>query len=265
MSVMTQLWRRWRRPTRRGGSLEFVPGGWQAGESLMTLRGWNADSVVRIQAEAWEHWKRPLRTPDPFGTGLAAEPQLLGLHNTLVSFAYVAALAAIGQARLSLLDWGGGAGQYGWLAEAALPGVTIDYHCKDVPVQSEAGRQAYPRGTFFERDEEFAGSQFDLVLASGALHYVADWRAALQVLAAATSRYLFVTRLPTVARTKSFVVLQCAYQSEYLGWTLNRDEFLEAALGCGLHWIREFPLDEFHRARGAPEASRSRGFLFRRD
>ena len=33
-------------------------------------------------------------------------------HNTYVSFGYVAALAAAGRNEMSMLDWGGGIGEY---------------------------------------------------------------------------------------------------------------------------------------------------------
>jgi putative methyltransferase (TIGR04325 family) len=262
MSAITRVWKSWKRISASGPQFELVRGGWSEARCRIPGQGWNAESVVEIQGEALADWQRPLRTTEPLGTGLVPAAGQLNLHNTLVSFAYVAALARQGD-RLSLLDWGGGAGQYGWLAQSVLPNVTVEYFCKDVPVQCAAGRNAYPQGTFFTSDDEFQGHRFDLVLASGSLQYAEDWPQVLHRLAAATDRYLFVTRLPVVTTAESFVVRQRAYRSEYLGWTLNREEFLTEASDLKLQLVREFVLGESHHARGAPEASTSRGFLFR--
>jgi putative methyltransferase (TIGR04325 family) len=262
MSMATQIWQFLGRPRSRAGSLEFVAGGWAEAASRRT-RGWNASSVVDGQSASWNAWRRLPEGTEHLGTGLTASPQDLGLHNTLVSFAYVAALAALGKQTITILDWGGGAGQYGWLAKAVLPGVDIAYSCRDLPVQCAAGRRLFPEGEFFEDDAQFHDRRFDLVCASGALQYVEDWQTLLGDLAGATERYLYITRLPVVQDAESYVVLQRAYDSEYLGWTLNRSCFLEAARDQGLTLVREFLLGERHRARGAPEPGHSRGFLFK--
>jgi hypothetical protein len=89
----------------------------------------------------------------------------------------------------------------------------------------------------------------------------------LTVLAESTGRLLLVTRLPVVREAASYVVLQRAhrygYDTEYLGWRLNRDEFLTAASQVGLTLLREFVLGEEEWAGGAPEPARASGFLFR--
>jgi putative methyltransferase (TIGR04325 family) len=192
-------------------------------------------------------------------------------HNTAVSFAYVATLAALsaateGRRRISMLDWGGGVGQYSLVARAAVPHLAIDYFCKEVPVQCEAGRRELRDATFFTSDDEFAGRKFDLVLASGALHYDPQWRDVLSRLASATARYLFVTRQPTVLEAPSYVVLQRAYEhgydTEYLGWCINRTEFLAASSASGLKLFREFVVAEWADIPGAPEPYHDRGYLF---
>jgi putative methyltransferase (TIGR04325 family) len=257
--LLKQLVRKFRGPPRRG-DFEFVPEGWDRARDNGSVKGWNVASVVETQTARWEAARDRLSTPQPLASDVTT-------HNTLVSFAYVAALAAHSANRLSLLDWGGGLGQYGGIAAAVLPGVEIDYYCKDVPVQCEAGRRFSPRTTFFEHDDEFAGRKFDLVLASGALQYVEDWQGVLARLVSVAGRYLFVTRLPVVEGGESFVVLQRAqaygYDTEYLGWCLSRDEFLAAASGQGIELVREFCLEPVCRVPDCPASWQSRGYLFR--
>ena len=253
---------------------EFVPDGWDRAIRDCRVKGWDVEAVPRAQARWLARLRSNLLDTAPLGVrsnDAAFTPTDVANHNTAVSFAYVASLAALsaateGHRRISMLDWGGGVGQYALVARAAIPHVAIDYFCKEMPVQCEAGRRELPDATFFTSDDEFAGRKFDLVLASGALHYDQQWCDVLKRLASVTRRYLFVTRQPTILQAKSYVVLQRAYEhgydTEYLGWCLNRTEFLAAATAAGLKLLREFVVAEWADILHAPEPYHDRGYLF---
>jgi putative methyltransferase (TIGR04325 family) len=267
--MLKRLVRRWRHDRGAAAHFEYVPEGWQRAVVDSQVKGWNVAAVVDAQLARLDAWRQSFSGTTPLGMKNASQAATSGeiaTHNTAVTFAYVAALAARQKDRLSLLDWGGGVGQYCFAAEAAVPGVAIDYHCKEVPVQCHHGQRLLPSATFYTEDEQFAGKKFDLVFASGALHYAEDWQATLARLAAATGEYLFITRLPVVFEAESYVYLQRAYahgyDTEYLGWALNRDEFLATAEANGLRLVREFLTNEFAHISGAPEDCQSRGFLF---
>jgi putative methyltransferase (TIGR04325 family) len=185
-------------------------------------------------------------------------------QNLVMSYGYVAARAA-DRGRLSVLDWGGGLGHYFLLTRALLPDVELDYHCRDVPLLASAGAELLPEATFHD-DDRCLQRSYDLVLASGSLQYSRDWEAGLADLASAAGRYLFVTRLPVVSGHDEFVVVQHAgaagYDTEYLGWVLNRERVVERAGQLGLRLVREFLTGERLRARGAPASGWLRGFLF---
>jgi hypothetical protein len=81
--------------------------------------------------------------------------------------------------------------------------------------------------------------------------------------------YLLVTRVPVALRSPSFVVLQRAYaygyDTEYLGWVIDRDELVAVARAGGAELVRELVLPALLSADGAPEVPvEHRGFLFRR-
>lgn len=254
---------------RREHDLEFVPEGWSRALRDTRIKGWDVAAVPAAQAARLQCWQEAAQGPRPLGSSTATGDLTNDLerHNTLVSFAYTAALAAQGQNTLRLLDWGGGLGQYSWLTEGVLPGIVLEYHCQDVAHQIATGRQYLPRATFYAPDETAPAHYFDLVLASGALQYVQDWQAALAALQAKSRRYLLVTRLPVTLRGESHVVLQRAYRhgynTEFLGWRLQRDEFLRVAAEQGLVLVREFLIGEAEWARGAPQPAEARGYLFR--
>ncbi len=239
---------------------EYIPEGWSH-----PARGWDADVVADAYARKWPDYAAAIRAPNPLGVHHETAEVLTGdagAHNMLVTFAYVLALAADGRDRLSVLDWGGGLGHYQVLARSVLPRLTLDWHVQETPAVAARGRQLNPEVTFHD-DESALGGRYDLVVASSSIQYAEDWRALLGRLAAAAERYLYVARVPVALHAPSFVVIQRpyvhGYDTEYLGWVLNRDELLAAAPSLA----REFLLDARFSAVGAPEDPVDhRSFLF---
>jgi putative methyltransferase (TIGR04325 family) len=231
--------------------------------------GWDAESVVSTQLARWRAFVRSVEGSSPLGlSNEAAGPtdRDYGTHNTVMSFAYVLARAAQGLSRVSLLDWGGGIGHYCIYAKALLPGVPVEYHCRDLSLLVTGGREVLPEATFHETDETALARKYDLVLASSSLHYSRDWRETFAKLASVADRYLYVTRQPFVRAARSFVVVQrpyrYGYMTEYPGWFLNREEFLAEAASLGLKLQREFLIAEQPVVPRAPEQASYRGFLF---
>ena len=240
---------------------EYVPEGWAAASRV---RGWNDSSVRATYAAGWPAFVASLEGPQPLGGGRDAS---IWNHNTVVSFAYAITWASRGKSKLSILDWGGGIGRYCLIARAVLPpSVDVVYTCKDVPRACEQGRELVPDAVFCD-DHGYLDGRYDFALVSGSLQYVEDWRGSLEQIAAVTDEYLFVTRLPVVRVSPSFVVLQRPYKygyaTEYLSWSLNRSEFLQSASDLGLELVREFLVDATIPVPRAPEAFDFRGFLFR--
>jgi putative methyltransferase (TIGR04325 family) len=249
--------------------------------------GWNVESVVRAQRAKWDRFVA-LMGADEGTAPLAVYHEVATLsndslvaHHTFITYGYVLALAARAATqtagrrddRLSILDWGSGIGHYFIVSRALLPDVTLDYHARDLPLLCEAGRAMIPEITFHDNDADALGAgteagarRYDLIVASSSLQYREDWRDILRGFAAASRRYVYVARLPIVHRAPSFVVIQrphaSGYDTSYLGWFLNREEFLTAAREAGLRLAREFLADERPYAHGAPEQCEFRGFLF---
>lgn len=256
------------RPAPGPSEWEYLPRGWP--EDDASIRGWDTDSVAETQLARWPAFVHTVEGAAPFGltddaVRLPTEDEY-GRHNTVMTFGYVLARATLGRDRLTMLDWGGGIGRYCIYAKALLPEVELEYHSRDLPLLTRAGRQVLPGAIFHDDDDDALAGTYDLVLASGSLQYARDWRTMLGRLATATAGYLFVTRQPFVASTPSYVVIQrphrLGYQTEYAGWFLNRGEFLDAARALGLHLEREFLVDERPTVVGAPEQGEYRGFLF---
>lgn len=246
---------------------EIEPGGWPA-ESAR-LRGWDSESVVSTQLSRWEAFVESTQDTRPFGISHeSAVPDMdYSLHNTVMCFAYVLARAARRHDRLSILDWGGGIGHYFVYARALIPDLALDYSCYDLPFLADGGRRVLPEATFPATEEAALARRYDLVVASGSLHYSEDWRAVLSGLAGVCDDYLYVTRQPCLQRAPSYVVVQRpyrhGYQTEYPGWFLNEGEFLGFAQGLGLSLVREFLIQERPMVPHAPEQADYRGFLFK--
>ena len=247
---------------------EYIPEGWRAEQSDPHIKGWNVNSVLEAYKKKWPDFVRSVQSTAPFGVAPedAPTPANVIFHNIMMSYAYALALSSRHKSALSMLDWGGGIGHYYIISQAVLPDVEIDYHCKDVPVLAEHGQQLFPQA-HFHTDDACLTRRYDFVLASTSLHYSQDWAATLQGLARATAGYVFITQLPVAQRAPSYVFVQRPYQygydTEYLGWCLNRGQFLECAGAAGLELVREFMIGHRPPIHRAPEQCEYRGFLFR--
>lgn len=248
---------------------EYIPEGWAYARAHPEVKGWNVQDVLETYKQKWPRFVQMVQGTGPLGVAhesdLASREDIYS-HNTMMAFAYALALAARHRDTLSMLDWGGGIGHYYLLARALLPDVRIEYHCKDVPLLAEYGAQLFPDQHFCS-DESCLARTYDFVLASGSLQFSEDWQRVLAGLAGATTGYLLVTRLPTVAQASSYVFIQrpyaYGYNTEYLGWCLNKHDFLAEAAMLGLTLVREFIIGEQPPIANAPEPGQYRGFLFR--
>jgi putative methyltransferase (TIGR04325 family) len=255
----------------RPAQMEYLPGGWPD-----KFRGWNVESVARIQRERWPKLLAALRSTAPLGIdpmGQGASGRHLSVwdlagQNNLLAYAYVLGLAAQGRDRIAMLDWGGGVGYYYVLSKVLLPGLSLDYHCQDVPLLCEIGRENLPEATFWDEPDACFGRKYDLVFAGSSLWYEPDWRRGLRKMALSTERYLFINRMIFVEQTPSFVAIQRpaahGYATEYPMWIINRGELLQAAAESGLSLVREFLISQGPRLHRAPEQGAFRGFLFKK-
>jgi putative methyltransferase (TIGR04325 family) len=247
---------------------EYVPEGF-----ARRVRGWDVPAIEAAYRRRWPEFVAA--TMGAGALGVAHEVPLgrsvvrddPGWHNAVVSFGYVLARAARGRDRLSLLDWGGGPGHYAVLAHALLPELELEYHSRDLPLLAALGRELRPEDTFHD-DDSCLERMYDLVVASDSIHYAPDVGALLKRLAAAAQPWLYVAMLPIAFHAPSFVVAQhpdaYGYETEYLGWVLNRDGFLAAAQDAGLELERELLAPGAIDAEGAPERPvQLRSFLFR--
>lgn len=247
---------------------EYIPRGWEYLNDHPEVKGWNVEDVLQVYIQQWRPFVEMVQSSRPLSgihESVLAQASIEG-HNSIMIFAYALALAAQRRTRLAMLDWGGGIGHYYLLAKALLPSIDIEYHCKDTPVFAEYGQQLF-REASFHTDNSCLDRQYDLVLASGSLQYSQDWSDVFSRLAAATSGYLLVTRLPTVKVVPSYVFIQRpylhGYNTEYLAWCLNREEFMRVVQETGLQLMREFLVGDNHPIPNAPERCEYHGFLLR--
>jgi putative methyltransferase (TIGR04325 family) len=248
---------------------EYVPEGWSRPRG--DLRGWDDPSVLEAYRTKLDAFRATLADAGPFASNPAAEVDVgtpkVDEQNLMLIFAYALLRASRGKTRVSVLDWGGGLGAYGAVARAVLPvDVELDYHCKEMPRLVEYGRREVPGVTFWD-DDTCLDRSYDLVFASSSLQYSEDWPAVLRRFVRATDDSLLLSRIPVVTEHASFVVLQRAhgyrFDTEYLGWVINRGELLDVATEGVLHLDREFVIGYRPHVLGAPEQDELWAFLFR--
>jgi putative methyltransferase (TIGR04325 family) len=248
---------------------EYLPDGWNRQAIDPAIKGWQAQSILDVYKKNWPTFLANIAGPGLLGISpesASTERDNLTLHNIVMTFGYVLALAARNKPTLSMLDWGGNIGHYYLLARELIPDLSIEYHCKDLPLFADHGRSLLPT-QHFHTDDACLERQYDLVMASSSLQYAQDWRAVLGRLARATASYLFITSLPTVGAAHSFVFVQrpykYGYNTEYVGWCFNRAELVDAARSAGQELVREVIVGHAPIIDGAPEQTQYYGFLFR--
>ena len=234
-----------------------------------SLDAWADPSIMHAQLERWPAFVAAVRSTAPLG--LAYEhpgvPVNDSWHNNTMIFGYVLGRAAGSGRELAVLDWGGSIGHHFVLARALRPDLQLDYHVLELASVCDAGAAILPEVTF-HRDRSSIDRTFDLVMASGSLQCIRDWKSEMRQLASLSTRFVFVTRLPTVTAAQSFVAVQRAhrygYQTDFFVHVVNRGELVEAAESLGLTLVREFRLQEAPYIHDAPEQARSAGYLFER-
>lgn len=149
-----------------------MPEGWRSQDTH--IKGWNVESIVETQKAKWPEFLRSVQETGPLGAaheGLIPSNNDYATHNTMMAYAYAIAWAARKKNRISSLYWGGGSGHYVCNQPSPIADVTIDYHCKDIPLLCEGGRELFPEVKFYENEEECFVSAYNFILASSSLHY----------------------------------------------------------------------------------------------
>lgn len=224
---------------------ELAEQGWSAARvaERQSGQGWDVAAVADSYARKWPEFLEAIDGPRALGVGhevpngvpMRRDDPLA--QNTILAFGHVLARAARHKDSISVLDWGGALGHYYELGRRLLDDVALDYHCRELPAVCEEGRRVSPDVEFHDTDDCLERS-YDLVMASGSLQYEDDWADLLRRLAEAATPWLFVTRLPVARRHSTFVIRQRAhaygYETEYVGWVVNRDELVAHARDVGL-------------------------------
>lgn len=248
---------------------EYIPEGWEAAPNNPNNKGWDNDNIIQVYRKKWPEFLKSLEGPKPLGVNHESPEVDSGSikdHNIMMTFGYVLAKAAIQKEKITFLDWGGGIGHYYIIAKKLMPELEINYTSKDIPLMCRHGREFVPEATF-DPTEACLEQKYDLVVSSASLYYSQDWPATLKNLARATKGYLFVTRLPMVKKTNSFVAVQrvyhYGYDTEYPGWCINETELFTVAKQAGLELVRQFITGERVTIHNAPEQCHMLGYLFK--
>jgi putative methyltransferase (TIGR04325 family) len=229
-------------------------------------RGWDKISVALAYENQYKTDSEKIRLPKIFGCGTE-----LAYHNTIMVFGSVLGRVAWQKESISMLDWGGGLGKYLRIANIFFPHLKINYTCKETTEICGVAQRLQLVGRFSDNDNEVFNSKYDFVLASSSLHYEKDWQQLLFHTSNSLNEngYLLVTLQPFIKYNKSFVFIQRPYQynyqTEYLGWCLNEEEFLKETSKLGLDCLQEFIIGYSPFIKNAPEQNQYKGFLFQKN
>jgi putative methyltransferase (TIGR04325 family) len=232
--------------------------------------GWSHQSIAETQRQRWPSFLATIEGKRPFGwhETKPGTPVDVNTHNTIITFGYILGFAAAARKKVSVLDWGGGLGQYYLYSRRLRPDLELDYVVKDLPTLCAVGREVNPEVKFISDDDEALLKRYDLVFASSSLQYTRDYYGQLARICDATAGCLMITRSPFVEQHEDFVVIQRPYKygylTEYPAWFINRHRFIAFIENRGFVFEREFMLGERPFVPNAPEHCLFCGFLFKR-
>ncbi|MHA8072233.1 hypothetical protein V7S77_09955 [Aquirufa ecclesiirivi] len=236
--------------------------------------GWDLESIAVVQKEKWEAYRDRVRSNQSIGvnhehpdSSIQHEPFF---HNLLVSFAYVIALSGLKKKSIDFLDWGGGIGHYGLLAEELIKPaeIKINYFCYDFPGFCNHGKELNPNYNYFSDENKYHDHKFDLVMASSSIWYEEDWKKGVDKLCKFETDFLYITRMIFIDEQPSYVALQrpksMGYNTEYLFWIINKHTFVKYLNEKNFTLVREFEFGNILPIFKAPEQGTMKGFLFKR-
>jgi len=248
----------------RPAAFEFISYEWPKN---IQLKGWQANSVADVRNKAWGKFLCSMEGKLPFGISeddfLSPRHMKMDAQNLYLSYGYCLGLACYDKQVLKVLDWGGATADYYVVSKKMMPAIRFEYSCAELPLVCVVGQKLLPEVTFYDTDT-WQNMHFDFVFSSSALQYLEDWRTTVRALIQSSNQYLYITRMPFVITGRSFVMLQRVkeYGTEYLGWVINRHEFLQFVEQHGMKLIREFVNHLGPQIKGAPEQNIYMGFLF---
>lgn len=248
------------RLSRSADRLELAPNGWAT-----------ALPAGASSQDYWSHFIARERTAcETLMARVRAGEPILALDEDervkRTTFGEVLAMVARDKQHVTVLDVGGNLGDYYWIGRALVPGVALDFHCKDLPAIVDAGRQINPAVTF-HTDDECLDRPYDLVMFSSSLQCLPDWQSVLLRAARAVRAgdYLFLSDVAVVRVAPSFVILQSSGGVANLQNQLNQSELVHAVERAGLRVVREFDMGAHPPIANAPEQPTCRGWLIQRD
>jgi len=159
---------------------------------------WSDDLVSQARGLRALEFRDHLEEPD---TLAKSAPRLAHVADALQR-------AAVEAGRLSVLDWGGGYGEYARAARHLLPGLMVDYHIVEIPTVCDYGGMLFSDVIYHDRDDAAISRSYDVVLAIGALQYAVDWRATVERLAKATRQFLIVMDMPVASGADDFTLTE---------------------------------------------------------
>ena len=133
----------------------------------------------------------------------------------------------------------------------------------DFPFMAGEGERLNPE-MHWHSDEHCLSRRYDLVLASGVIQCMRDWRQQLPRIAGAAQKYFLLTRTPVVARGPGYVAVLRTDDTEALHEQFSEEELLEVVCSAGFRLVREMVVGDRIDIHDAPEPCEFRGWLFQR-
>ena len=110
------------------------------------------------------------------------------LYNNFINTLYHTSFSK-NKNKIRILDYGGGFGLYKFIMTTFTPEIDFEYYIYDLPKISKVGKEFNPDINFIKKEECFLDT-YDLIIFSGSLCYIENWKKTLQKPANVQNQYM---------------------------------------------------------------------------
>lgn len=192
----------------------------------VNISTWENDDIVQHHKKNWGNVLNSFKKDCTYTNEIWTN----NLYNNLINTLYHTSFAK-NKNKIRILDYGGGFGLYKFITTTFTPEIDFEYFIYDLPNVSKVGKEFNPDINFIKKDECFLNT-YDLIIFSGSLCYIENWKSTLADACKCARTNIYVSKQSFVNTAKSFCVMDHNYHYKKSGipipmWWINMQEIMD--------------------------------------
>jgi putative methyltransferase (TIGR04325 family) len=192
----------------------------------VNISTWDNDEIVQHQKNNWSNVLNSFK----MDCNYTKEIWTNNLYNNFINTLYHTRFSK-DKKKIRILDYGGGFGLYKFIITTFTPEIDFEYYIYDLPNISKIGKELNPDINFIKKEECFLDT-YDLIIFSGSLCYIENWKNTLADACKCAETNIYVAKQSFVNTARSFCVMDQNYHYKKSGlpipmWWINMQEMIQ--------------------------------------